>query len=99
MTFVFLLFTLGLRVQDDYGGGPFSAVSEAWAEGGSGMYLIVAAGGLFSLVAAVLMFFGVHRGSAAVLANAPLASALVAVGSFGYWNGICLLYTSDAADE
>lgn len=87
LTFAFLLITVGLGVDSEYG-GPFGAVSSAWAEGGWGMYLIVGAGGVFSLLAAMLMFFGVQRGSAAVLANAPLASALVAVGSFGYWNGM-----------
>lgn len=87
LTFVFLLITVGLGVESAYG-GPFGAVSSAWAEGGWGMYLILGAGGAFSLVAAVLMFFGVQRGSAVVLANAPLASALAAVGSFGYWTGM-----------
>ncbi len=88
LTFVFLLLTLGLGGNDEYGGGPFGRVSSAWVEGGWGMYAIVLAGGVFSLVAAVLMFFGVHRGSAVVLANAPLASALVGVGAFGYWQGM-----------
>lgn len=89
LTFLFLLATLGAGVEDEYGGGgPFSRVSQAWVEGGWSMYLIVLAGGGVAVVVALVMFFGVQRGSGAVLASAPLSSGLVAVGAFGSWTGM-----------
>jgi hypothetical protein len=88
LTFLFLLATLGAGVEDGYGGGPFARLSYAWVEGGWSMYLIVLAGGGVAVVVALLMFFGVQRGSGAVLASAPLSSGLVAVGAFGSWTGM-----------
>lgn len=62
------------------------AVSMAWAEGGVGMYAVLLGGGLASVVAALLLFFGVQRASAAVVAIAPIGSALTAIGAgFSYW--------------
>lgn len=87
LTIVFLLLAVGFGGSSEYE-TPFSRVSQAWLEGGWGMYLVLGVGGLLSLVAAIFMFFGVQRGSVTVLANAPLASALVAVGAFGYWQGM-----------
>jgi hypothetical protein len=88
LTFLFLLATLGAGVEDEYGGGPFSRVSQAWVEGGFAMYLVVISGGVVAVIVALLMFFGVQRGSGAVLASAPLSSSLVAVGAFGSWIGM-----------
>jgi hypothetical protein len=87
LTFLFMLLVLGPG-GDEYGGGPFSAVSRAWVEGGAGMYVVLLAGGSLAVISAALMFFGVHRGSPVILVNAPLASVLVAVGAFGYWSSM-----------
>jgi hypothetical protein len=87
LTFAVLTAVVGVEVSDEFG-GPLSRIQQTWVEGGWGMYLVLAAGGVLSTVAAVLMFFGVQRGSPGVLANAPLASLLVAVGVFGFWDGM-----------
>ncbi|MBL8937383.1 MAG: hypothetical protein JNM69_22675, partial [Archangium sp.] len=61
---------------------------QAWAEGGWFMYAVVLTGGVVAMVSAALMFFGVQRGSAAVLANAPLGALITAVGALGFMNGM-----------
>lgn len=88
LTFLFLLLSVGIAVPNEFEASPWARVVEVWYEGGWPMYAIVGVGGLLSIIAAVFMFFGVHRGSAVVLANAPLAAVLVAVGAFGYWQGM-----------
>lgn len=87
LTVLFLLRCVGLG-EDEFGGGPFGNLSAAWVEGGAAMSLVAVAAGAVSLIAAVLMFFGVQRGSPAVLVNAPLASGLVACGTLGFWTGM-----------
>jgi hypothetical protein len=69
-------------------GGSLGSLAMAWRDGGWPMYLVLGLGGVVSIVSAPLMFFGVHRGSVAVLANAPLASVLAAAGAAGYWLGM-----------
>ncbi|MCU0700326.1 MAG: hypothetical protein MUC96_27775 [Myxococcaceae bacterium] len=89
LTFLLLLRFLGSEAPDEFGGGGrFSAVASFWAEGGAMMFVVLLALGALATVSAVLMFFGVHRGSALVLANGPLASLLVTVGAFAYSNAM-----------
>lgn len=68
--------------------GLFGNLAQAWAEGGWFMYAVVLTGGVVAMVSAALMFFGVQRGSAAVLANAPLGALITAVGALGFMNGM-----------
>ncbi len=75
-----LVFAL-TRPSDDE--GLVSALSQAWAEGGWPMYLVLASTALVSSVSAGLLFFGVQQGSSAVLAIAPLASLASAAGVAG----------------
>lgn len=77
------LLLLRLRV-----GGSGEGLGSTWVEGGVGMYLVLLSELALALVAAALMYFGVHRGSPVVVANAPLASALAAVGALGFWLGV-----------
>jgi hypothetical protein len=63
LTFVFFLFAVGRRGSDEFGGGPLGAVSQAWMEGGWGMYLVLAGGGLAASVCAALLFFEIGRAS------------------------------------
>ncbi len=86
LTFAFFILAVGRG--DEFGGGPLQGLSQAWMEGGWGMYLVLGAGGFLAVVTAVLMFFGIHRGSVAVLAGAPVASTLVAVGGFASWRSM-----------
>lgn len=89
----FALFTIALGSGGGGDGGLFGRLANAWAEGGVFMYVVLLVGGLVAMTSAALMFFGVQRGSPAVLACAPLGALVTAVGAVGFFNGI-----SGAAD-
>ena len=83
----FALFTVALGAGGSEN-GLFGRLAEAWAEGGVFMFVVVLVGGLVAMASAALMFFGVQRGSPAVLACAPLGALVTAVGAVGFFNGI-----------
>lgn len=83
----FALFTFALR-SGGHEEGLFGQLAEAWAEGGFFMYVVLLVGGGVAMTSAALMFFGVQRGSPAVLAAAPLGALITAVGAVGFFNGI-----------
>lgn len=62
--------------------GGFRGLAEAWLEGGSGMYLVLFASTGIGFVCCALVFFGVSRGSGALVAAAPLSTGITATGAF-----------------
>lgn len=84
VAFALFAFAIGARGED----GLFGNLAQAWAEGGWFMYAVLLTGGVVAMVSAALMFFGVQRGSAAVLVNAPLGALITAVGALGFMNGM-----------
>lgn len=84
----FALFTVALGSGGGDDGGLFGRLAQAWAEGGVFMYVVMLVGGLVAMTSAALMFFGVQRGSPAVLACAPLAALLTAVGAVGFFTSV-----------
>lgn len=85
VAFAIFAFALADRHEE---GGLFEGLARAWQEGGWPMYLVVLVGGLVAAGCAACMFFGVQRGSLAILASAPLSALITAVGAFGFWNGM-----------
>ncbi|MBL8917791.1 MAG: hypothetical protein JNJ54_02945 [Myxococcaceae bacterium] len=69
-------------------GGLAYRLASAWREGGWPMYLVLLVGGLVATACAVCMFFGVQRGSLAVLACPPLSALITATGAFGFFTGM-----------
>lgn len=84
VAFALFAFAIGAHGEE----GLFGNLAQAWAEGGWFMYVVVLTGGVVAMVSAALMFFGVQRGSAALLVNAPLGALITAVGALGFMNGL-----------
>ncbi|MDX2010112.1 MAG: AgmX/PglI C-terminal domain-containing protein [Myxococcaceae bacterium] len=71
-----------------HGDGGFNGLAQAWVEGGSGMYLVLFASAGIGFVCCALAFFGVSRGSGALLAAAPLSTGITATGAFMFVMGM-----------
>jgi hypothetical protein len=68
--------------------GSFNGLAQAWKEGGFGMYLVLFAASGIGVVCCALAFFGVSRGSSALLAAAPLSTGITTVGAFMFERGM-----------
>jgi hypothetical protein len=68
--------------------GGFDGLARAWVEGGSGMYLVLLASSVLGLVCGPLMYWGVSRGSGAMLAAAPLSAGISVVGAVTFVMGM-----------
>lgn len=82
----FAIFALALRSRREE--GFVQSLASAWQEGGWPMYLVLVVGGLVAMGCAACMFFGVQRGSLAVLACAPLSALIAAVGALGFFTSM-----------
>jgi hypothetical protein len=83
----FAIFVAAVTSRHDEG-GLFEKLARAWQEGGWAMYAVLLVSGLAAVGCAAFAFFGVQRGSIAILACAPVSALITAVGAIGFFSGM-----------